>query len=196
MNENQQTQGYYKCNGGCLEGYLRPMPFSQVKGYCLDDGRGIRMKCVLCSSCSSYQFSRKQELGFFPLLATIMRSQEIKTPEFVRHLEEETRIKQEQERKHQQEFKTLFNCDKCFKSIRITEEQEYCFIKYFDNSSVVSDIEWHIFCPSCASGYTKNFGNLITDPKKTSIRTSLTFERYREYRERLRKDINIPKEER
>src|SRR6185437_14705171 len=125
MNSDLQAQGY-NCNG-CLEGYLRPKPFSEVKGYCLDDGRGIRMYCVLCSQCSSYQFSKRQELGFFPLLATIMKSQEIKTPEFIRYEEERIRIQQEQIRIYNQNFKSNFNCDKCSKPIRITEEKEHCF---------------------------------------------------------------------
>jgi hypothetical protein len=137
MNDSHQAQGWYKCDGGCLR---PPISFYAIKRCCLDNGR-VKLECVLCSACSSYQFSKRQELGFFPLLTPYLRKQEIKTPEFIRYVEEETRIKQEQERKYQQEFKSLFNCDKCSKPIRITEEIEKCFIKYFDNSSVVSDID-------------------------------------------------------
>jgi hypothetical protein len=145
------------------------------------------MYCVLCSQCSSYQFSRNQEIGFFPLLATIIRSQEIKTPEFIRYEEERTRIQQEQIRIYNQNFKTLSNCDKCSKPIRITEEIEHCFIKHFENSLVASDINWCILCPSCASNYTRDFGDIKIDPEKTNIRTTETFEKYREHKERIKK---------
>ncbi|CAG8625091.1 2118_t:CDS:2, partial [Cetraspora pellucida] len=143
MNESKQAQGWYNCNGGCLEGYLRPIPFSEVKSYCLDDGR-----------------------------ATIIKSQEIKTPEFIRYAEEEARIQQEQLRKHQQEFKSKFNCEKCSKPIALGEEKEHCFIKHFENSSV--GVVGHI------------------DPEKTNIKTSPTFERYREYKKRLKKTYPTP----
>jgi hypothetical protein len=116
-----------------------------------------------------------------------MKSQEIKTPEFIRYEEERIMIQQEQERKYQQEFKSEFNCEKCSKPIRITEEREHCFIKHFENSSVISDINWCIFCPSCASNYTRDFDDIKTDPEKTNIRTTPTFERYKEYKERLKK---------
>ena len=190
MNSNQQTQGY-NCNG-CLEGYLRPKSFSEVKSYCLDDGRGIRMYCVLCSQCSSYQFSKRQELGLFPLLSGYFTNpinglKEIINPEFTRYEEERTRIQQEQIRIYNQNFKSNFNCDKCSKPIPITEEKEHCFIKHFENSSVISDINWCIFCPSCASNYTRDLSNITTDPEKTNIRTSSTFEKYRERKERIKK---------
>src|SRR5947207_1411715 len=97
MNEIQQAQGWYNCNGGCLR---PPFSFYGVKRYCLDNGR-VKLECVLCSACSSYQFSKRQELGFFPLLTPYLRKQEIK--EDRKLLTDKEYRKQQQERKEQEE---------------------------------------------------------------------------------------------
>jgi hypothetical protein len=193
MNYNQQVQGKphslqeqgYNCND-CL----RPFPTSEVKRYCLDNNQGIKMYCLLCSACSYTQFSSKERIGVFPLLAlegskiTTTILNDIKTPEFKKNFEEEMRIQQEAIRNYQQQFKkSLFNCDKCFKPIALGEEKEHCFTKYKENTSMVSDMKWCLFCPSCASGFTRDLGKPINDEREVKIEKTPTFERCQEHKE-------------
>jgi hypothetical protein len=110
------------------------------------------MYCVLCSLCSYNQFSSKERIGLFPLLAgsesNDKEPKEIRTPDFIRHEEDE--IKAQQERiKNTQQFPSQFNCDKCSKPIPFTQEKEYQFTRYRPNTSAISDIRYCLLCPVC-----------------------------------------------
>ncbi|CAI2184498.1 7606_t:CDS:2 [Funneliformis geosporum] len=181
----------YNCNG-CQ----KIIPASEVKRYCLDDNRGIKMGCILCPTCDYTQFSTKNMTGLFPLLAGIEKPitglKVIKTPEFKRH--EEAEIKSQQEQLKSQQPSSLFNCDKCSKPIACGKEKEHYFARYKPNTSVVSDVKWRILCPPCESekplnkelapNTTFNQANLLNDERTP------TFIRYQEYKENLKDQVN------
>jgi hypothetical protein len=137
MNINQQTQGQYNCDG-CFKLFL----FSGVKRYYLDDNiMNVKMYCVLCSPCYDKELWSKKQSGSFPLLTGLTRNQEIKTPEFTRH--------EEDERVWRVKSKGLFLCDYCSELIFLGREIVFDMTRYELNTPEISCLRYCLVCFSC-----------------------------------------------
>jgi len=133
MNSNQQTQGWYKCDG-CLTSFS----FNGVKRYYLDNNElGVEMGFILCLSCISKQSWNKEQLGYFSLLTGYPRNHKGKTSEFIRH-EENEKVQQEQSW-------GLFKCDNCSQIIPLAKEKVYEINRYKLNSFDVSLTRYYYY---------------------------------------------------
>jgi len=137
MNYNQQIQGWYECND-CLTSF----PFSGVKRFYLDDNElGVEMGFILCPPCINKQSWNKEQLGHFPLLTGYPRNHKGKTPEFIKH--------EEDERVQQIKSKGLFNCDKCSQLIPLNQEKVYDMTRHELNSPEIAYIRYCLVCSPC-----------------------------------------------
>lgn len=214
MNYNQQVQGH-NCNS-CLQTF----PVNGVKRYHLDNNRGIGMDCVLCPACSHNQFSSKERMGFFPLLADYERMintgfnteiRAIKTPEFSRHEEAEIMLQQGQSEQQAKKLSnSQFGCDKCQKPIPFGEEKAYYLARYKPNSLIISDVKWSLLCSPCEKPLNKDLAmgrkvnEIVSNGEITykttfqgtdfsqaeSVERTPTFIRFQEYNERVRNQIS------